>query len=84
MELCETKALGRLDDHDGCMWHIDSHLDHRGRYKNLEFTGFEVRHHLILLLGFHFAMHESDTMARIQLLHLLIDCERIIYSLHLL
>ena len=65
MKLCETKALGGLDDHDSGMWYVNSHLDHRSRHEDLEFTGFEVRHHLILLLGFHLTMHESDTVTRI-------------------
>ena len=36
VELRQPEALGMLDDHDACIWHIDADLDHGGGDEHLE------------------------------------------------
>ena len=49
VELGEPQAFGVVDDHQGCVRHVDAHLDDRGRHQDIDLAGLEVRHDGVLL-----------------------------------
>ena len=60
VQLRQTKALGVLDDHQGGVGHVNSHLDYRGADQNLDFSLFEALHDGAFFIGSHAAVQQSN------------------------
>ena len=63
MQLRKAEAFGVLDHHDGCVRHVDAHLDHGRRDQKADLVRGETRHDAILLGALHPAVHEADALA---------------------
>ena len=58
MELRKSEALRMLDHHDGCLGHVDTHLDDRGGHQQSGLPVRKARHCEILLCALHAAVNE--------------------------
>ena len=56
----QTKALAVLDDHDGCVGHVNAHLDHRGRDEHIDLATLKGIDDPVLLPRRHAAMKTLD------------------------
>ena len=60
MQLREPEALGVLDEHDGGVRDVDSHLDDRRRHQDAVLAADETVHRLVPLLRALPPVHEAD------------------------
>ena len=67
MQLCQPKALGILDHHDGGGGNIDADLDHGCCDQKSDLAGSELRHHAIFFSAAHLAVHEANLVAETRL-----------------
>src|SRR5262249_30236997 len=60
VELCQSEALGVLDDHHCGFWHVDTNLYDRRGHEEARLARGETLHGTVLLVSFHAAMYEIN------------------------
>ena len=59
VELGESKALGVLDDHEGCPGHVHAYLDDGGGAEDVDVSGGEGSHDRLLVLSLHLPVEQA-------------------------
>ena len=64
VQLREPEPLGRFDDHDRGVWHVDAHFDDRRGDHDIGLARLELAHRLLLVGGFHLAVADRGDILR--------------------
>ena len=60
MELCQSKALGIIDNHHAGIGNINADLDDRSRHKNINRIGRKSSHRLGLFTRIHATVQKAN------------------------
>src|SRR5437016_10395047 len=79
MQLRETETLCVLDDHHGCVRHVNTDFDDSGGDENLYLARHEPAHHFLFFAGLHLAMQEANgEMRKDAVAQMLVHARRIL------